>query len=130
MLIIATVLNLDAWVVTPASDLEGEFLDGKLDLGVGESTANETLDIEDTGKAIAMLTDCNDSRVVKNSRVTWIRLYPGFCSIADETSGVRERNIRWGCPVTMIVGDDFNMITFPDTDTPAWDEMSTHENEI
>lgn len=30
----------------------------------------------------------------------------------------------------MIVGDDLYMIIFPDTDTPAWDEMSMRDSVI
>ena len=40
-----------------------------------------------------------------------------FRSIADETSSVREGNIRWGHPVTLVVGDDLNMVVLPDADT-------------
>jgi hypothetical protein len=40
-----------------------------------------------------------------------------LCSVADETLVVRERDIGWGCPVTLVVGDDLNTIILPDTDT-------------
>jgi len=56
-LIFATVLNLDEWSTTPVDDPEGGTLDSRLDLEIGEFVTNETLDVEDTGKAISMLID-------------------------------------------------------------------------
>ena len=51
--------------------------------------------------------------------------YLVHCGITDTTFGVRERNIRGGCPVTVVVGDDFDTVVCPDTDTTVWDEMNT-----
>lgn len=40
-----------------------------------------------------------------------------LCSVTDETLSVRERDIGWRCPVSLIVCDDFYTIILPDTDT-------------
>ena len=55
--ILPVVLNLDVWSATLVDDLEGEMLDSRLNLGIGEFTTNETLNVEDSGKAISILID-------------------------------------------------------------------------
>lgn len=40
-----------------------------------------------------------------------------LCSIADETLALRERDIGRSGPVTLVIGDDFNTIVLPNTDT-------------
>jgi len=44
-----------------------------------------------------------------------VHRYLIFRSIADETLGVRERDIRGGSPVALVIGDDFDTIVLPDT---------------
>ena len=65
-------------------------------------------------RKVGVLIDQYDER--DNSRVVWVHRDLVLCSVANETFGVRERNIRWGCPVTLVVGDDLNAIILPDTD--------------
>jgi len=52
--ILAAVLDLDVWSATLVDYIEGETLESELSLGIGEPTANETLNVEDTGKAIRL----------------------------------------------------------------------------
>lgn len=39
--------------------------------------------------------------------------------VTDETLVVGERDIRWGSPVTLVVGDDLDTVILPDTNTPT-----------
>ena len=39
--------------------------------------------------------------------------------VADETLVLREGDIRGGSSVTLVVGDDFDTVVLPDTDTSA-----------
>ena len=57
----------------------------------------------------------------------WIHRDLVLCGVTDETFCVRERHIRWGGPVTLVVGDDLNSIILPDADTTEMDEMSIEE---
>jgi hypothetical protein len=37
--------------------------------------------------------------------------------VTDETLAFRERDIGWGCSITLIIGDDLNTIILPYTNT-------------
>jgi len=52
-LLLASVLNLDIRLAVLVDYLEGGVPDIALRFEIGESTADETLDIEDTGEAIS-----------------------------------------------------------------------------
>ena len=41
--------------------------------------------------------------------------------ITDETFVIRERNIGWGCAVSLIVSNDFHTIVLPDTNATRRD---------
>jgi hypothetical protein len=119
------------WFSTLVNDLEWEALDIGLYFGIGEFTTNETLGVEDTGqerRSICWLTDTTTA--VENSRVVRVHRCLVLCGVTDTTFGTRERNTGGGCPVTVVVGDDLNVIISPDTDTTVWAEMSTRENRI
>jgi hypothetical protein len=47
-----------------------------------------------------------------------------LCSIANRMLVVREQDIRWRCTVTLIVGDDLDMIVLPHTDTTSGKRQS------
>jgi len=40
-----------------------------------------------------------------------------LCSVADQTLVIGEGDIRRGCAVSLVVGDDLNTIVLPDTNT-------------
>lgn len=61
-LILAAVPNLDVCSATLVDHIEGETLESGLNLGIREPTANETLNVEDTGKAIR-LSVCSVDRL-------------------------------------------------------------------
>jgi hypothetical protein len=37
--------------------------------------------------------------------------------IADQTLVIRERDVGWRCAVALVIGDNFDTIVLPDTDT-------------
>lgn len=123
------VLNLDIWLTVLVDDVKREVLDILLYFRIGEFTTDETLDVKDTGEAITILTN----RLVRRQRVgnlcvIWARCCSVFRSVANEVFGVRESNIRWGCPVSVVVGDNIDLTVLPDTDTTLWEEMSAYED--
>ena len=68
--------------------------------------------------------------MAENSRVLWIHRCPVLCGVTDMTPSVRKRNVGGGSPVAVVVGDDFDMIILPNTDTTVWNGMSARGNEI
>jgi hypothetical protein len=100
-------------------DLEWEVFDVRLDLGVGEFTANEALGIENTTEERSV---CRSKNVTADggSRVVGIHGDLILGSITNKTFGIRKGDIRGGRPITLVVGDDLNAIVLPDTDTTVW----------
>jgi len=43
--------------------------------------------------------------------------------IANQALTLRERDIRRGGAVTLVVGDDFNAIVLPDTNATEWERL-------
>ena len=87
------------WLSTLVNDLEGEMLDIELHFSIAELATDETL--------------CIENGVVGVHR----DLVLG--SIADQTLVVGEGDIRGSGSVTLVVGNDFNTVVLPDTDTSA-----------
>jgi len=82
---------------------------------VGELAADEALRIEDTtgnSQYTGRLWRLKEG----NSRVDWVHRDLVFGGIADESFGVGERNVGWGRPVALVVGDDLYTIILPHTD--------------
>mmetsp|Transcript_12613 Transcript_12613/g.18091 ORF Transcript_12613/g.18091 Transcript_12613/m.18091 type:complete len:277 (+) Transcript_12613:1288-2118(+) len=92
------VLNLDNRCSAGAGgDLERPVLHVSLNSGVRKLAANETLGIEDgVGSVHGSL---------------------GFGGISNKTLGLGECYIGRGCPVSLIVGDDFHTVVLPDAYT-------------
>jgi hypothetical protein len=68
--------------------------------------------------------------VVGNSRVVWVHRCLFLCGVTDMPSGVRKRNAGGGSPLTVVVGDDLNMIVLPDSDATVRGEMSAGNDEM
>ena len=97
MLGLTTVLNLDVGLATLVDDLEWEVLHICLHLCVVELATNETLCVEDS--------------VVRVHCDLVLR------GITDQTLGVREGHVRGCCSVTLVVGNDFDTVVLPYTNT-------------
>ena len=97
LLLFALEFNIDDGLASLLGDLEGEVLHIGLNLSIVETTANETLSIEDSVERV------HGDLVLG--------------SITDQTLGVGESNERGGSTVTLVVGDDFNAIISENTDT-------------
>jgi hypothetical protein len=69
----------------------------RLDNGLVEFSADESLGIE--------------------NGVVWVFSGLIFGSITDESLSFGEGDIRWSGSVTLIIGDDFNPVILPDSDT-------------
>ena len=100
---LSTVLDLDDWLPTTVYHSEGEVLKIRLNLCICKLATNKTLGIEYS--------------------VPWVHSDLILCSITDETLRVGESDIRGSCAVTLVVGDDFNTIVLPYTDTSEDDEF-------
>ena len=96
---LTAVLDLNVRLASLVDDLEGEVLHVRLDLCVLELAADETLRVEDG--------------------VVWVHRDLVLGGIADQPLVVREGHIRGCCPVTLVVGNDFDTVVLPDTDTSA-----------
>lgn len=96
-LILAAVVYPDIGLAGLVKDLEGEMLDIRLHLGVGKLASNETLGVEYS--------------------VVGIHGDLVLCGVADQPLVVREGDIRRCCPVTLVVGNDFDSVVLPDTNT-------------
>lgn len=68
-----------------------------LDLGVGELSSNQSLGVKDS--------------------VVGVHGDLVLGSITNESLRVVEGDIRWGGSVTLVVGNDFDSVVLPDTDT-------------
>ena len=94
---LTAVLDLNEGLATLVDDLEGEVLHIGLDLSVLELATDETLRVEDG--------------------VVWVHRDLVLGGIADQPLVVREGNIRGCCPVTLVVGNDFDTVVLPYTNT-------------
>ncbi len=99
MLGLATVLDLNVGLATLVDHLEGEVLHVGLDLSILELSSDETLGVEDGVGGV------HGDLVLRG--------------ITDQTLSVREGHIRGCCSVTLVVGDDFDTVVLPNTDTSA-----------
>jgi hypothetical protein len=90
-------------------DFEGPIFQVGLNLGVSETTTDETLCIEDG--VVGVLCD----------------LFLG--RFADETFRIGKSNVGWRSPVTFVVGNDFNSIVMPDSNARSLcSEMDSETN--
>lgn len=90
-------LNDDLGLVIRAGfDLEWPVFDVFLDNGVVKLSSDEPLGI-------------------KNS-VQWVLGGLVVGGITNQSLIVSETNIRWGCSVTLVIGDDFDSFVFPESD--------------
>ena len=96
-----------------------------LHFGVGELATNQSLSIEDTIEEI--VSDCERQvHLVEYSRVDWVHGDLVLRSVTDETLIVGEGDIGGCCSVTLVVGDDFNSVILPYTDTAVTMKVSDH----
>jgi hypothetical protein len=94
---LASVFNLDNGLGCLVNNLEGPVLHVGLDLGVGELSANQSLGVE------------NSVMGVHGDLV--------LGGITNESLRVVESDIRGGGSVTLVVGNDFDSVVLPDSDT-------------
>ena len=97
LLLLSSVFNLDDWLGTLVNDLEWPVLHVGLNLGIGELSSDQSLSIEDG--------------------VVWVHGDLVLGGITDKSLRVVESDIGWGGSVTLVVGDDFNSLVGPNTDT-------------
>ncbi len=91
-------LHHDNWLVIGSSfDLEGPQLHVLLNDGVAELSSDESLSIK----------DCID----------WVLGDLIFGSISNQPLRFSEGHVRWSGSVTLVVGNDFNSVVLPHSDT-------------
>jgi hypothetical protein len=94
---LASVFNLDNGLSCLVNNLERPVLHVGLDLGIGELSANQSLGVE------------NGVVGVHGDLV--------LGGITNESLRVVESDIRGGGSVTLVVGNDFDSVVLPDSDT-------------
>jgi len=93
---LSLVFDLDDGLATLVDDLEGEVLHISLDLRIIKLAANQTLGVE----------DC----------VLGVHGDLVLGGISDQTLGICEGDEGRRCPVTLVIGNDFNSVISVDTD--------------
>lgn len=105
-----TRLRREAYLL--GKDPEGEVLHVRLNFGIIKFTANETLGVKDPNQS-SQKGDLERGRG-RNERVVRIHRDLILSSIADETL---EGDVGRGSSVALIVGDNFDSVVLPDTNT-------------
>ena len=87
--------NNDGFVSWPGLNLEGPVLGVILNNFLTEFTSNKTFSIKD--------------------RVLGVSCNLVLCGISNQSFFLSESDIRWGGVVSLIVGDDFDLVVHPNT---------------
>ena len=106
---LATVLDLDVGLASLVDNLEGEVLDIGLNLSIAELATDETLSVEDG--------------------VVGVHGDLVLGSVTNQSLTLAEGDIGGGGTVTLVVGNNFNTVILPDTDTTAGRKMSVKSDQ-
>jgi hypothetical protein len=94
---LSSVLDLDNGLSGLVNDLKRPVLHVGLDLGISPLSTNQSLGVENS--------------------VVGVHGDLVLGSITNESLRVVESDIRWGGSVTLVVGNDFDSVVLPDSDT-------------